>query len=115
MSDSEKFSSCRLIEEEVNHLNTYWDGKFSDFVHTAFKRDINLVSNNKKKNRLQQYSFSLVMVGLGCMFILYSFGISGLFGWLMVLLLGVFFIVTGLVNILLDLKVFYERVFRGKR
>ena len=114
MSDSEKFSTCRLVSKEVEHLNNYWDGKFSDFVHNSFKRDIELVNNNRKKNCLQQYGFSFVMVCLGAWFVLYSFNVSGLFSWLIVFLLGVFCVITGLVNILLDLKVFYERFFKRK-
>jgi len=91
-------------DEYINHLDKYWDGSFSNYVHNCFKRDINNTKNNKRHNFFQDISRYIVMLGIGCLFLLFSFnmGWDELLGFLIILLLGIFFVISSLVNIYLE-------------
>lgn len=102
--ETEYTGSCRLFKEEIEYLNKYWDGKFSNYVHNCFKCDIELTKNNRIKNRMQNMLYSVVMLGFGAFFLLISFTLSNFFAFLIILLLGVFFMSTSLVNIFLEVK-----------
>ena len=104
MSNSEKFPSCRLVGEEIDYINEYWDGSFSKFVHSSIKDNIHKIKNNKKKTFFQDFTRNIIMLGIGAIFVLFSLNIEGLLGFIIVLLLGVFFMVTGLVSILSEVK-----------
>jgi len=102
--EQDKVYTCRLFENETNYLNNHYDGKFSSFVHNSFKRDIEMKNNNNKKNILKAFSTHFLFVGLGAIFILFSLSVKGLASFLLAFLMGVFFVMTGLVNMFLELK-----------
>ena len=103
-SDSYITHSCRLSDVEKNHLKEYWDNKFSDFVHSAFKTDISKVTTNKRQNRIQKFTTDVVMLGFGAIFILFSLNTSNLWGFLLVFGLGVFFMINSLITVFMGLK-----------
>jgi len=96
--------NCRTYDFEDEYLNSYWDDKFSEYVHNCFKRDISLTKNNKKKNYLQGVMYHIIMLGIGAMFLLFSMSMTQLLAILVTLLLGVFFMTTSLVSIFIEVK-----------
>ena len=99
----DKTHSCRLMPKEREYLNKYYSS-FSDYVHDSFKRDIELSKNNRKKNKLQKYSTSFIMLCIGSFFLLTVNNISNLLSAIVFLLLGVFFTANGAVNFYYDFK-----------
>ena len=94
---SEDIRTHRLFEDESNYLKNH-DMSFSDYVHASFKHNIELTKNNKHVNKLQIYSSSMILLALGAMFLFLTVSIRGLFGQIMVLLLGVFMTSYGAFN-----------------
>jgi len=101
--DNKYYSRLNIEEEE--HLNTYWDSKFSDFVHAAFKSDILKVKNNTKRNRIKTYTSSIILIAIGMWFLFSLFQMSfATLGWFLVFSLGTCFSVWGVVNMYLEVK-----------
>lgn len=97
--EEDKPFHCRLNHDEKKYLYQYWNCKFSEYVHNCFKRDMELEKKNTRINRFQSFNYAFIMIGIGLVFFFYStLQNSGLLGWLMTFLLGVFFVVTGVVN-----------------
>jgi len=94
--------SVGITEAEEKYLKKHYNNEFSRYVHDAFKRDINLTNNNKKKNKLQNYAYNVIMLGLGAIFILNSLNATELLGFLLVFLLGVFLMSYSLVSSLVE-------------
>lgn len=102
-ADNQHF--CRLGIDEESHLDIYWGGKFSDFVHAAFKQDIKKIKNNNKKNRIQSHASSIVLIAIGFWFLFSLFNIPFFnLQWLMIFALGTCFSVWGLVNMFLEVR-----------
>jgi len=101
---SEKTYSCRLKDDEEHHLNSYWSS-FSDFVHSAFRQDIQKVKTNKKKNRIQRYGQNMIYLGFGII-ILFQMLHLGIFSlsWFIVFALGMSFFGMGFYGIALEVK-----------
>lgn len=105
--------SCRLYTEEKEHLNRFWKGKFSDFVHSAFKQDIQKVKTNKKKDHIQQFGQNLIFLGFGVIILFQMFNLDFMsIGWFVVFALGMCFFGVGLYGLVVEVK---PRVKRGKR
>jgi len=96
--------TMRTFDEEEEYLSKHYDNEFSRYVHDSFKRDINLTKNNKQKNKLQQFTYNVVMLGFGAIFILFAGNTNNLMGFIAIFLLGVFFLVAALANIFFDVK-----------
>jgi len=99
MSNSEKLGHCRLIDYEIDYIDNFWNGKFSDFVHSKIKEDI---KNHKDKNILfKELSTYIVLMGLGVFF--FFFGLRSIYIFEMVLsyVLGLFMLIFGVVGGLL--------------
>jgi len=99
MVDNEKFLSCRLKEDELNYINNYYDGSFSNYVHNSIKRDLELSKKNRKHNFISNFTQQIIMLGLGAIFIFFSLSINNIYGFVLMFLFGVFFIVSSLFNI----------------
>lgn len=96
---NEKFVTCRIIDDEIDYLDTYWDGKFSNYVHNSIKRDIKQITLNKNREHLEAFnklSLYIVLIALGVIFFL--FGIQSTNTTLIVLqyILGLFLVVMGI-------------------
>jgi len=102
--DTDKTFSCRLNKDELEHLERYWNGQFSEYVHSSFKKEVQLTKNNKIKNALQSGLYNIVLLGFGAIFLLFSFNTTNLTGFLLLLLLAVFFMATSLVSIFIELR-----------
>ena len=101
---SDKTYSCRLKDEEIKHLDSFWSS-FSDFVHAAFKSDILKVKNNTKRNRIKTYTSSIILIAIGMWFLFSLFQMSfATLGWFLVFALGTCFSVWGVVNMYLEVK-----------
>lgn len=96
--------TCRLFDNEADYLNNHYEGKFSNYIHDSFKRDIMNTKTNKKQNILSRFSGHFIMLGLGAIFVLFSLSVNNLASFLLIFLMGVFFTITGLFNIFLELK-----------
>lgn len=106
----EKIFNTRLKEDEQNHLQKYWNGSFSDFVHSAFKQDIQKVTTNKKKDRIQRYGQNLIFLGFGVIILFQMFNLGFLsIGWFVVFALGMSFFGIGLYGIMVEVKPFGKR------
>ena len=69
------------------------------------KNQLEKRKNNKKKNRIQTYAASLVLVAIGLFFLFSLFNIPfGGLGWFLTMALGVCFSIWGLVNLALEVK-----------
>lgn len=101
---SEKTYSCRLKDDEESHLDSYWSS-FSDFVHTAFRVDIEKVKTNKKKHRMQTLGTNLIYLGFGVIILFQMFNLDFLsLGWFIVFALGMCFFGIGMYGIALEVK-----------
>ena len=85
-----------INEEQNNYLNNYWASNKSEFVRQAINKEIDLVKKNTKKTTMQKNTQSFIMLGLGALFILFSSSTNNLFAFIIIFLLGVFFMVNGL-------------------
>jgi len=101
---SEDIRTHRLFKEEADHLENYWNNKFSDFVHSSFKNDIELTKNNKKRNKFQKFAQNMVMLAVGAIFLFYTYNMDTFFGKLTTLLLGLLFVSWGGIDIYLGMK-----------
>ncbi len=106
----DKTYSCRLKTDEKQHLESFWSNVFSDFVHSAFKQDIQKVKTNKKKNRLQAMGTNLIYLGFGVMILFQMFNLGFLsIGWFVVFALGMCFFGIGFYGIIVEAKPFGKR------
>lgn len=85
-----------IDDDENNFINEYFDGSPTKFMRSSLKKEILLVKKNKKKTSMQNYTQSFIMLGLGAIFILFSASTRSFVAFLMIFLLGVFFMVNGL-------------------
>jgi len=96
---------CRLNRDEKKYLYWYWNCEFSKYVHDCFKRDIQLTKVNKKQNILQNMTSNVILLGFGAIFLLFSFSNSiDLASFYLLFFIGIFFMITGLVNIVLEVR-----------
>jgi len=68
MTDSEKFANCRIIDKEIEYIDRYWNGSFSDYVHNSIKRDLKELETAEKNRKLQvfkEFSLYVVIMALG--------------------------------------------------
>jgi hypothetical protein len=65
---SEKFCSCRLVNDEINYIDTHWDGKFSEYVHHCIKRDITDIKQNNKTILFKETGLYVLLIGFGMFF-----------------------------------------------
>jgi len=106
----DKTYSCRLKPNERSHLREYWNNVFSDFVHTAFKHDIDMVQNNKRKNRMQSYSSSIILVAIGFFFLFNLFNIIFFsLAWFLMFALGTCFSIWGVTNFALEIREYKKK------
>ena len=101
MSNSEKFSTCRLVDDEIEYISRFWDGKFSDYVHSSIKDDIQQLRENNKQQRLQIYkdfSLYIVLIGLGAVFYLFGVRSISLVEMVSAFVLGTFMFTVGIVG-----------------
>jgi len=103
----ERIIHVRLQDEEIGYIDNYYNGSGSNFVHDAIKKELKTIKKNKKQMTLQKYSQSFIMLGLGAIFILFSASTKSLIAFLLIFLLGVFFMINGLSTI--GWKVFKRR------
>jgi len=101
---SDKVYPFRLTDDEEKHLKKYWNNKFSDFMHEAFKKDISITDNNIKKNRIQIIATNVIYLCLGMMFLFYTLTITNLLAKIISFLIGIFIVGYGALNIYLDRK-----------
>jgi len=105
-----KVFGTRLSEKEQKYLYDNWDKRierqygFADFNHNSLKHEVQLTKNNKIKNALQSGLYNIVLLGFGAIFLLFSFNTTNLTGFLLLLLLAVFFMATSLVSIFIELR-----------
>ena len=101
----EKTYSYRTSDEDfISYIDDKWDGSFSRFVNSTKKQELNLIKNNKKKNIFDSFSRNVVMLGLGAIFVLFSFNLDDLLSILAVFLMGVFFMISSLVTTFMEVK-----------
>lgn len=100
----DQVKGTRLEDEEELHLKKYWNDKFPDFVHAAFKQDIVKTTKNTKKNKLQNISTHMIYLGFGAMFLFYTMTINNLLAVLIAFLMGIFFVSYGGFNLYLEWK-----------
>ena len=106
----DNFKGCRLEIEEEQHLSKFWSNKFSDFVHAAFRVDIDKVKTNKTKNRIQSMGTNLIYLGFGVMILFQMFNLDFLsLGWFIVFALGMCFFGIGFYGIIVEVKPFGKR------
>ena len=98
MANSEKIYSCRLINEEIEYINNFWDGKFSYFVKTKINDDIKTNNKQNKVKSFNNFSSYIVITALGIIFFL--FGIEHNTGYENVLYFipGLFLVIMGVVG-----------------
>jgi len=94
MGNLEKFTSCRLINEEISYIDECWNGKFSDFVHSKIKEDLN--NNNQNSQLMKDISLYVVIGGLGVVFFLFGMRSINVFEMLLSYGLGFFMLVFGI-------------------
>ena len=97
----EKFSSCRLINEEIEYIDNFWNGKFSEYVHNSIKRDIQQVETNKNNKRIgvfKDFSLYVVIAALGLIFFLFGIKSTTTFEMLLSYVLGLFMVLFGIVG-----------------
>jgi len=100
----EKIHTYRIMPDERQYLEKYYNNSFSTFVHDSFKHNIDLTKNNKKKNRLQKYSQATVLLAFGMIFMFMTLQQSTILGAIIVFIVGVFFISTGGATLYYDFK-----------
>lgn len=101
MANTEKFTSCRLIGNEISYIEKFWDGSFSDYVHNSIKRDIQELEKQKNKARsilFKEFSLYLVIFALGTIFFLFAGRSLSLIEMYTAFILGVFFTSFGIVG-----------------
>lgn len=96
--------SCRLHPNERDYLNRSDFLTFADYVHYSIKKNIESEIKNTKQETIRANQKNLIMIGFGVFFVFYSFSVTNLFAWIISFLLGVFFVVTGLTEILMEIK-----------
>jgi len=95
---NEKLVSCRIIDDEIDYLNTYWDGKFSDYVHNSIKRDIKQIENNKNLRQLELFkdlSIYVVLIALGTIFFLFGIKTTSDTTMALYYVIGLFLVIMG--------------------
>lgn len=104
--------SNRISKKDLDYLERH-NIKPSSYMHPSIKRDRELEKKNTKQKKMQDHSRNIIYIGLGVFFIFYSFSTTTFFAWLISFLLGVFFLVTGLLDILMEImkKIKVERKF----
>jgi len=75
----------------------------SDFWHDSMKEKMRNDSKEAKKEKLKDRTRHVIFAGLGIFLIFYSFPIQSFLAFLISFLLGIFFLVTGLVDIMMEL------------
>jgi len=98
---TEKFSSCRLVDDEINYLKKYWDGKFSDYVHNSIKRDIKQIETNKQNQRTQlfkDFSIYVILMGFGAIFFIFGIRSITIGEMLISFVLGLFMFIFGIIG-----------------
>lgn len=104
--------TCRLSPKEKENLDEL-NLSFSEFVHNSFKREMELKKKNTKQETMRANGRNIIFIGLGVYFIFYSFSTTVFLAWIISFLLGVFFLVTGLLDILMEImkKIKVEKKF----
>ena len=99
----EKIYSCRLVGEEITYMDTYWQGKFSDFVHNCIKKEQNLIKNNKnnKHQLFKDIGLYLVLISLGVIFFIFGIKAYNIVEVLLSFVFGLFLTLFGLIGGLL--------------
>lgn len=106
----ERPQHCRLQPKEITYLNKH-DFSFSDYVHNSIKRDMELTDANKKKNFFKDQSYNVIMLGFGAIFLFFAMTVAQIVGFIILLLMGSFFLVSSLINIFWEV---YQRIGRNK-
>jgi len=102
MSRSEIHTTVRIVDEKADYILKRWNGSISKYLNYSIPRDMNIIKNNRKKNFFESFSRNIVMLGLGAIFVLFSFSIDNLLGKIMVFLLGVFFVISSLYSVFME-------------
>ena len=107
MEQLESIRGCRLKPEEIEHLDNHWNGKFSDFVHTALKADAQKTKKNIKKNRLQKFTQNFIFIGFGIIILFQMGSFSfGSVGWFVVFAIGMCFFGIGFYGLASEVDIF---------
>jgi len=104
MSRSEIHTTVRIVDEKADYIIDKWEGSISKYLNYSIPRDIDIINKNKKKSFFQDFSQRLVMLGIGCLFILFSLKIDDVLSFLIIMFLGLFFVTTSLVSISLEVR-----------
>lgn len=100
--------SVRLTTDEREFLNDYledhFDGVFSHFVHSAIKQEKELIHKNKNHNFFEDFKQDIFSLGIGAIIFLFGINQNELLSFLILFLMGVFFISSSLIAILLKIK-----------
>ena len=108
MSEEYKTYSTRLFESERRYLDNHFDGKFSEYVHNSFKRDIEMSARNNKADKRVKFMSPFVMICFGFILIMLTWSMSHLFGKILTLLLGVYLLSHGVYNFMSYVKEFRD-------
>jgi len=106
----ERPQPCRLKTEEIEYLNKH-NFSFSDYVHNSIKRDMELTTLNKKKNFLKDQSYNVIMLGFGAIFLFFAMTLAHVVGFIIMLFMGGFFLLSSLFNIGWEV---YQKLGRNK-
>jgi len=104
MTNFDKTLAFRPKPNELEYLNTYWNGSFTNYVRNSIKNDIKKIQKNRKSNFFKDMSQTIVMLGLGAIFVLFSLNINNFMGFLLVFLLGIYFMVHSLISVFMEVR-----------
>jgi len=93
--DEDKVFGTRLSESERRYLDNHFDGKFSEYVHNSFKRDIEFSNHNTRVDRRVKFFSPFLKICFGFILVLMTWGIPGWIGKTLALLIGIYFLSNG--------------------
>ena len=99
----EKIYSCRLVGDEITYMKTYWDDKFSEFVHNSIKKEKNLIkqAKNNKHQLFKDIGLYLVLISLGVIFFIFGIKAYNIVEVLLSFVFGMFLTLFGIIGGLL--------------
>ena len=93
--------SIRLSNVEQDFIENERNGKFSVYVHECISKD--MTPESKKKKILLRFMDEVILLGIGAIFIVFSFD-QNLLGFLVLFLLGVFLQVYAFLNGIIKIR-----------
>ena len=96
---NEKLVTCRIVDDEIDYLEKYWEGKFSNYTHNSIKRDIKQIEKNKNLKQLELFkdlSIYIVLIALGVIFFLFGIQATNNTSMALYYIIGLFLVIMGI-------------------